>query len=77
MFINNHGEVVSHSIEESIINTSYRTTYEEINALLLEKDPNLIKKYQAIVPMLEAMGELQALLKKRRERLGSLDFDLP
>ena len=44
---------------------------------MLEKDPNLIKKYQAIVPMLEAMGELQALLKKRRERLGSLDFDLP
>lgn len=77
MFINNYGEVLSHSIEESIINTSYRTTYEEINALLLEKDTKLIKKYQAIVPMLEAMRELQALLKKRRERFGSLDFDLP
>lgn len=77
MIINQRGEVISHSIEESIISSSYRMTYDEVNAILLDNNEDLRKKYKSILPMLQDMEKLQHILYKKRFSNGSLDFELP
>lgn len=77
MIIDNSGNVISHSIEESIINTSYRMTYDEVNKILLDDDKVLHQKYNSILPMLKDMEKLQGILYKKRFSNGSLDFELP
>ena len=51
-------------------------TYNEVNAILTEKDPETIAKYAELVPLFERMHELFVILNKRRRRRGSIDFDL-
>lgn len=77
MIINKKGDVISHSIEESVVNTSYRMTYDEVNQILLEEDKTIKETYSKILPMLQDMADLQKILYKKRFSGGSLDFELP
>src|SRR5438045_2469959 len=51
-------------------------TYTSVNAVL-EGDESERKRYSALVQNFELMRELQAILNRKRERRGSIDFDLP
>ncbi|MGX7109368.1 ribonuclease R [Facklamia miroungae] len=76
MVINNQGQVVKHQIYKSVIHSSYRMTYSDVNAIL-DGDPTLRQDYQEIVPMLEEMAELHDILYQMRRQRGALDFDAP
>ena len=76
MTINDRGKVTKHSIYKSIINSSYRMTYTDVNAIL-DGDPDLRQQYDEIVPMLDQMKELHEILYKMRQDRGALDFDAP
>ncbi|KMT59136.1 ribonuclease R [Listeria fleischmannii 1991] len=75
MEIDETGHVVSHEIFESIIKTTERMTYTDVNAILVENDSELREKYAHIVPMLEDMFELSKHLHEKREARGAIDFD--
>ncbi|WP_437181977.1 ribonuclease R [Salirhabdus salicampi] len=75
MEINKQGEVVKHEIFQSVINTTERMTYTDVNKILLDKDEELRIKYDAIVPMLEDMENLAAILRSKRMERGAIDFD--
>lgn len=75
MEINPQGEVVGHEIFESIIRTTERMTYEDVNRILVNKDPVLREKYEPLVPMFELMEELQGILQNKRMKRGAIDFD--
>ncbi|MDP1568815.1 MAG: ribonuclease R [Vicinamibacterales bacterium] len=77
MEVNRQGEVVRHEMHDGVICSTARMTYTEVNAILTDKDPETIAKYEALVPTFELMGELFVTLNKRRYRRGSIDFDLP
>jgi ribonuclease R len=74
---NKNGDLTGSSFHKSIIRSFLRLTYNEVEAALLRKDRSVRKEVQRILPALEYMGELAALLSAKRERRGSLDFDLP
>jgi ribonuclease R len=76
MEIDRHGDVVRHEIHDGVIHSDARMTYTEVNAILTDRDPALIKKYAALVAMFETMRELFQILNDRRKRRGSIDFDL-
>ncbi|MGF3114648.1 ribonuclease R [Facklamia sp. P12937] len=76
MVINNQGQVIKHRIFKSVIHSSYRMTYSDVNAIL-DGDPTLRQDYQEIVPMLEDMAELHDILYQMRRHRGALDFDAP
>ena len=59
-----------------MIHSHARMTYTEVNAILTDRDPATIARYQPLVPMFETMRELFEILNKRRRRRGSIDFDL-
>ena len=46
MEINERGEVVNHDIFDSVIHSNYRMTYDAVNQIITEKDPDVrsIKK---------------------------------
>ena len=77
MEVNGRGEVVSHRILESVINSDYRMTYTAVREILEDGTPALLEQYAEILPMLEDMEELLQILGEKRRKRGSVNFDLP
>ena len=75
--LNGRGEVVSHRILESVINSDYRMTYTAVREILEDGTPALLEQYAEILPMLEDMEELRQILGEKRRKRGSVNFDLP
>ncbi|WP_374724407.1 ribonuclease R [Calidifontibacillus erzurumensis] len=75
MEINPKGEVVSHDIFPSVIRTTERMTYSDVNRIIVDKDPELMEKYEPLVPMFFLMNELAEILRKKRFERGAIDFD--
>lgn len=77
MTIDGKGEVVSHEIVESVINVDRRMSYTSVKKILEDKDEEQIKEYAPLVPMFEQMQALAAILREKRRKRGSIDFDFP
>ena len=77
MTINEKGEVIDHSIEETVICVNERMTYTSVKKILEDKDEAERERYKDLVPMFEQMEELAAILRKKRKKRGSIDFDFP
>src|SRR4051812_2399142 len=76
MEIDRRGDVVRYEMHDGVIHSDARMTYNEVNAILTDRHPALMKKYAAQVGMFETMQELFKILNGRRKRRGSIDFDL-
>ena len=74
---NMNGDLTGSSFHKSIIRSVLRLTYNEVEDALIRKDRKTRKEVQRLLPSLEYMGELATLLSTKREKRGSLDFDLP
>lgn len=77
MEINPKGEVVDYRIEETVICVDERMTYTSVKKILEEEDPEESKRYEALVPMFREMEELAFILRMKRKKRGSIDFDFP
>ena len=77
MDIDGKGNVISHKIAETVVNVSRRMSYTSVKKILEDKDPEEIKEYKELVPMFELMQELASLLREKRRKRGSIDFDFP
>ncbi|SEM63579.1 RNAse R [Mesobacillus persicus] len=75
MEISPDGEVVDHEIFQSVIKTTERMTYHDVNLILVDKDEEVRKRYEPLVPMFEMMEDLAAILRKKRMDRGAIDFD--
>jgi ribonuclease R len=76
MEIDHRGEVVGYELCEGVIRSVERMTYTAVNAVL-EGDAVLRQRYATLVERFELMRELAMTLNRKRERRGSIDFDLP
>jgi len=76
MEVDRHGRVVRHEFHDGVINSNERMTYTAVNAILTDRDPALMARYEPLVPMFEMMRELFQILNDARRRRGSIDFDL-
>ena len=74
--IDNHGDVVAQDFTRGVIRSVERMTYTAVHKVL-EGDLELCQRYAALVPRFQAMRELALLLNRKRQRRGSIDFDLP
>ena len=75
MEIDKHGEVVNHDILPTVIHSSYRMTYNNVNKIL-DGDQKLQQEYAPAVPLFFLMQELATLLRKVRDERGAIDFDV-
>jgi ribonuclease R len=76
MEVDRNGQVVRYELHDGIIKTAERMTYTDVNAIIADHDPAVMRRYEALVPMFEMMRELFEVLNGRRRRRGSIDFDL-
>ena len=77
MDIDVQGNVVSHRIAETVINVDRRMTYTAVAEILERQNDDLTREYGALVPMFKQMMELSEILRKKRQKRGSIDFDFP
>ena len=74
MEIDKHGRVLHYQITQTVINTSFRMTYSDVNAIIAG-DKELTEQYDKIVPSIHYMVTLHKVLEKMREKRGALNFD--
>lgn len=77
MTINDKGNVVDYKIAETVICVDRRMTYTSVKKILEEQDEEECKKYEELVPMFQMMEKLAGILREKRKKRGSIDFDFP
>ncbi len=77
MTVNPKGEVIDHIIAETVICVDRRMSYTSVAKILEEHDEAECEAYRELVPMFERMKELSGILRARRKKRGSIDFDFP
>lgn len=75
MEIDPNGQVVSHDIFPSVIQTTERMTYTAVNQILEEQDEQVMERYKQLVPMFQEMQELHQILEEMRIRRGAISFE--
>jgi len=76
MEIDHHGQIVNYDLSEGIIRSAERMTYTDVSAII-DGDSALRQRYAPLIGTFEMMRDLALILNRKRERRGSIDFDLP
>jgi len=81
MTVDKRGEITDYEICESVINVNNRMSYTAVKNILqdesiVEKE-EAYRKYAYLVPMFRQMEQLAAILREKRRKRGSIDFDFP
>jgi ribonuclease R len=76
MQIDPHGEIIGCELSEGVIRSAERMTYTAVNAVI-EGDAAARERYSSLAPTFELMRDLALILNRKRQRRGSIDFDLP
>jgi ribonuclease R len=77
MDISPAGDIARYDIYESVINSSERMTYTAVREILVDENHSQRKRYSALLKEFELMAELMGILRAKRAKRGSIDFDLP
>lgn len=77
MDIDQKGTVVNHKIAETVVKVTERMSYTNVKKILEEQDEEQISRYGKLIPMLKQMAELADILREKRRKRGSIDFDFP
>lgn len=73
MRINKLGKVVDYKIYKSIIKSNYRLVYDDVNDYLDNEDK--VYDDEILIEKLELFDNLYKILKNKREKRGSIDFN--
>jgi ribonuclease R len=76
MEIDHQGEIIGYELNEGVIRSTERMTYTAVNAVI-EDDAETRRRYASQVDHFLRMRDLAMILNRKRERRGSIDFDLP
>ena len=76
MQLGRDGEVQSYEICEGVIRSARRMTYTQVHAII-SGDETTRAQFAPLLPEFERMLTLAKILNKKREKRGSIDFDLP
>ncbi len=74
--IDHSGDIVGQELMRGVIRSVERMTYTNVH-LLLTGDAAMRERYAALVPRFTLMEELARIMTRKRDRRGSIDFDLP
>ena len=77
MEMDHRGEIVSYELSEGVIRSAERMTYTAVNASAGRAMPRRGERYAPLVATFELMRDLALILNRKRQRRGSIDFDLP
>jgi ribonuclease R len=73
MKINLMGEIETYDIHPSIIRSTKRMTYTNVNRMI-KKDKSALNRFEELIPMVEDMHLCAKTIRQRRRNDGSIDF---
>jgi ribonuclease R len=76
MTFDEKGEVIDYEIAETVICVDQRMSYTDVNKIL-EEDAETKKRFETLTPMFFLMKELADIIREKRKKRGSIDFDFP
>lgn len=76
MEVDAKGRVVRYWIGQSVIRTSYRMTYADVNQMIAG-DEKKREQFALILPSVEQMVRLHEILERMRQKRGALQFETP
>lgn len=74
MEIDSKGKVVNHWIGQTVIRTTFRMTYSDVNEMIAGNKEKL-SRFKEIVPSVRLMVQLHETLEAMRYQRGALNFD--
>ena len=74
MEIDAKGRVVKHIITQTVIKTTFRMTYSDVNDIIAGNQEKA-EQFKAIVPSIDSMVQLHEILESMRFKRGALNFD--
>src|SRR5690606_30571477 len=69
------GKVKSSRFSEGVMRSHARLTYTEVAGILIDRQRDVQKKYQALLTHLERLYALYKLLHAQRQQRGAIDFE--
>ena len=76
MEIDHQGDIISQQYHRGVIRSAERMTYANVQKIF-DEDAEQCERYKRLLPRFAAMKELAEILMRRRQKRGSIDFDLP
>lgn len=76
MRIDSHGVVLGYEVTEGVIRSARRMTYTQVQGMI-DGDAAVRAECADVAAEVDGMLRLAQILNKKRERRGSIDFDLP
>jgi ribonuclease R len=77
MEFDHRGKRTGKKFIRTIISSRHRLTYTNVKKLLADKDDSLATRYRDILPQLQDMADLAAVLESSRIARGSIGFSIP
>ena len=77
MDIDPEGDIIDYEIFKSVVRVNERMTYDNINRILKDQEPELMERYRDYIEMFTTMQELASILRQRKFNRGALDFEFP
>lgn len=71
------GNVLDSNIYKSVINVTKKMSYDKVQKVLDRSDREVLFEYADYIEDIELMASLAKVLKEKREKEGSINFDLP
>ena len=75
MHIDRDGNITRSRFVQGLMCSHARLTYDEVAAMLVDRDRGLRRRYKALVPHLEELHRLYKALRRARLKRGAIDFD--
>ncbi|VAW73693.1 3'-to-5' exoribonuclease RNase R [hydrothermal vent metagenome] len=75
MTIDRQGKVTRSSFMEAVMCSHARLTYDEVAAMLVEREPKVREQYAPLVDSLEELYSLYKAFRKLRNQRGAIDFE--
>ena len=69
------GNVKSAKFYEGVMRSHARLIYDDVAAMVVDKDPDLRRRHEALIPHLEEAHRLYRAFHERRRKRGAIDFD--
>ncbi|BDV02138.1 MAG: ribonuclease R [Candidatus Hepatoplasma vulgare] len=76
MFINRAGKVIKYQIDNSIINSNFRLTYEEID-VFFDNKKEILRNDENLTKSILYAKELSQIIRNNKLKNGMIDFNLP
>lgn len=77
MDIDKKGNVADHKLTESVICVDRRMSYAQVNRIFTGEDKEFEQQNPEVAKMLFEMKNLAEILRQKRHKRGSIDFDFP